>query len=84
MEAHPGYGVRILRVLIQGYRLGISPVMGQRCRFLPSCSEYALEAVETHGAGRGAYLAARRLLRCHPFHRGGLDPVPAAKPAKDP
>jgi putative membrane protein insertion efficiency factor len=52
--------------------------MPARCRFYPSCSAYALEAVQTHGAVRGLYLAARRLLRCHPFHPGGYDPVPPA------
>ena len=62
--------------LISGYRRFISPLLGPRCRFYPSCSAYALEAIRIHGAGRGSWLAVRRLSRCHPFHRGGLDPVP--------
>ena len=59
------------------YRLTISPMYGQVCRFYPSCSAYALEAVERHGAVRGSWLAARRLARCHPWNPGGYDPVPA-------
>ncbi|HUZ54423.1 MAG TPA: membrane protein insertion efficiency factor YidD [Streptosporangiaceae bacterium] len=62
--------------LISGYRRFISPLLGPRCRFYPSCSAYALEAIRVHGAGRGSWLAVRRLSRCHPFHPGGLDPVP--------
>ncbi len=61
---------------IIAYRRWVSPVMPARCRFYPSCSAYALEAVTTHGAFRGLGLAMRRLLRCHPFHPGGYDPVP--------
>ena len=60
------------------YRRVISPLLGERCRFYPSCSAYALEAVREHGAIRGSWLAGRRLSRCHPFHPGGLDPVPRA------
>jgi uncharacterized protein len=67
---------RVLVVLLTGYRRFVSPLLGQRCRFYPSCSAYALEAVQVHGALRGSWLAARRLSRCHPFHPGGLDPVP--------
>jgi putative membrane protein insertion efficiency factor len=68
---------RLVVLPIIAYRRWVSPVMPARCRFYPSCSAYALEAVETHGALRGVYLAARRLLRCHPFHPGGYDPVPS-------
>lgn len=62
--------------LIKCYRLLISPLFGQSCRFHPSCSEYAMEAVETHGPLRGVWLSLRRILRCHPFNAGGYDPVP--------
>jgi uncharacterized protein len=65
--------------LITGYRKVISPMLGVRCRFYPSCSAYALEAVQVHGALRGSRLAVARLSRCHPFHAGGLDPVPPAR-----
>ena len=70
---------RLLIVLVAGYRKFISPLMSPRCRFYPSCSAYALEAIQVHGAGRGTWLAARRLSKCHPFHPGGLDPVPPAQ-----
>ena len=66
---------------IRGYRGFISPLLPPSCRFYPSCSAYALEAVQVHGALRGSWLAVRRLSRCHPFHAGGLDPVPPARPA---
>lgn len=62
--------------LIRGYQLAISPLLGPRCRFYPSCSHYAQQAIERHGALLGATLALRRVLRCHPFHAGGYDPVP--------
>jgi putative membrane protein insertion efficiency factor len=65
-----------LLVLIRGYQLLVSPLLGPRCRFHPSCSQYALEAIRVHGTARGVWLALRRLLRCHPFHPGGYDPVP--------
>jgi hypothetical protein len=58
------------------YRRWVSPMLGPHCRFTPSCSAYAAEAIRTHGAARGARLAAGRLLRCHPFHPGGVDVVP--------
>jgi hypothetical protein len=64
--------------LIGVYRRFISPLLGPRCRFLPTCSEYAVMALERHGLVRGSYLTGRRLLRCHPFHAGGFDPVPAS------
>jgi len=66
----------ILKGLIKLYRYGISPMLGSNCRFYPTCSCYAEEAIEHHGVIRGTYLAARRLLRCHPWHPGGYDPVP--------
>lgn len=65
--------------LVRGYRYWISPLIGRRCRFYPTCSEYALEAIASHGTGRGLALALRRLGRCHPWHRGGVDPVPDAR-----
>lgn len=67
---------RLLLALIAGYRYLISPLLGNHCRYHPSCSAYAHEAIETHGALRGVGLALRRLARCHPFHAGGYDPVP--------
>lgn len=74
---------RLLMNLIRGYQTAISPLLGPRCRFHPSCSEYALEAVRGHGVLRGSALAAGRLLRCHPLHPGGLDPVPPGPGAGD-
>ncbi|HTK40255.1 MAG TPA: membrane protein insertion efficiency factor YidD [Gemmatimonadales bacterium] len=67
---------RVLAALIRAYQVVISPALPPACRFTPTCSQYALEAVSRHGAFRGSWLAARRLARCHPFHRGGFDPVP--------
>ncbi|OGT00513.1 MAG: membrane protein insertion efficiency factor YidD [Gallionellales bacterium RBG_16_56_9] len=67
----------LLLLLLRGYKLGISPFLGQNCRFYPSCSEYASEAIRQHGALKGAALAARRLCKCHPWHPGGIDPVPS-------
>ncbi len=68
--------------LLRAYRLLISPLYGQVCRYHPSCSAYALEAVSAHGAGRGSWLAVRRLARCHPWAAGGYDPVPPARTAR--
>jgi uncharacterized protein len=69
--------------LIRGYRLLISPLYPPTCRFQPTCSQYAIEAIAQHGTLRGSWLATQRILRCHPFHPGGYDPVPAkAVPAK--
>jgi len=67
---------RVLTALIRGYQYAISPFLGLHCRFHPTCSEYALEALQRHGALRGIRLALKRLLRCHPWHPGGFDPVP--------
>jgi len=69
----------VLVGLLTVYRRFVSPLLGPRCRFYPSCSAYALEAVQLHGALRGSWLAVRRLSRCHPFHAGGLDPVPGTE-----
>jgi len=65
-----------LRGLIRGYQRFVSPLLGPRCRFYPSCSSYALEAVSVHGAGKGTVLAVARVCRCHPWNPGGVDPVP--------
>jgi putative membrane protein insertion efficiency factor len=67
---------RVLLALIRAYRLFLSPLLGASCRFYPTCSTYAVEAVETHGAARGTWLAVKRILKCHPCHPGGVDPVP--------
>lgn len=64
--------------LIKAYRFFVSPLLGDVCRFQPSCSEYGLEAVSRHGALRGGWLALRRIGRCHPWHPGGFDPVPGS------
>ncbi|MEQ1638648.1 MAG: membrane protein insertion efficiency factor YidD [Methylococcales bacterium] len=66
----------ILINLIKFYKYFISPLLGSRCRFYPSCSNYALEALQAHGALLGLFLTFKRILRCHPFHPGGFDPVP--------
>ena len=67
----------VLKYLIRGYQLAISPLLGPRCRFYPSCSHYAIEAIETHGSLHGGWLTIKRISRCHPWHEGGFDPVPA-------
>jgi putative membrane protein insertion efficiency factor len=69
-------GRRAILLLIRAYQLSISPWLGPACRFEPNCSRYALEAIERHGLGRGGWLAARRLGRCHPLGDSGYDPVP--------
>ena len=65
-----------LVLLVRGYQVLISPLIGPHCRFAPTCSQYAIEALAQHGVVRGLGLAVRRILRCHPFTEGGLDPVP--------
>lgn len=70
----------LLSLPIRAYQLLISPLLGPSCRFHPSCSHYAIEAIDTHGAGRGLWLSARRLARCHPWCEGGHDPVPPRTP----
>ena len=66
----------VLIGLIRGYQVLLSPFVGNQCRFTPTCSQYAREAVEKHGAFKGSWLAIRRVSRCHPWHSGGHDPVP--------
>lgn len=67
---------RILLGLVRGYQIALSPMFGPSCRFYPTCSNYAMEAIREHGALKGAMLAAVRLAKCHPWHPGGFDPVP--------
>jgi uncharacterized protein len=74
---------RLLLLLVRGYQLFISPLLGPRCRFYPSCSAYAVTALQTHGALRGSWLAVRRLGRCHPWNPGGVDHVPPARPRRE-
>jgi putative membrane protein insertion efficiency factor len=69
-----------LVALVRGYRYFLSPWLGSACRFTPTCSAYALQALQQHGAAAGSYLTARRLVRCHPWCQGGVDEVPAAPP----
>jgi uncharacterized protein len=66
----------IFLALIRAYQYALRPMLGSNCRFYPSCSDYAREAIEKHGALRGLWLAVRRVARCHPYHPGGFDPVP--------
>ena len=66
----------VLQLLVRGYQYALRPLLGTHCRFYPSCSEYALGAVERHGALKGSWLALRRIARCHPYHPGGYDPIP--------
>lgn len=67
---------RVLLSVLAVYRYAISPMLGRNCRFMPSCSEYAAEAISRHGSLRGSWLAVRRVMRCHPWNPGGYDPVP--------
>ncbi|MBM4228528.1 MAG: membrane protein insertion efficiency factor YidD [Gammaproteobacteria bacterium] len=71
---------RVLRTLVLVYRHALSPFLGPRCRYLPTCSEYCLEALDRHGAVRGGWLSLKRIARCHPWGGSGLDPVPQASP----
>ena len=67
---------KLFLLLIRFYQVGISPLIGPGCRFQPTCSQYAIIAINRYGVVKGTYLAVRRLLKCHPFHKGGYDPVP--------
>jgi putative membrane protein insertion efficiency factor len=67
---------RLLVILVRGYQIAISPILPPACRYTPSCSQYAIEALRRYGALKGSWLATRRICRCHPFREGGYDPVP--------
>jgi putative membrane protein insertion efficiency factor len=83
VSASPGPVARVLLAAVGFYSRAISPALPPRCRFAPTCSAYAAEAVAVHGAARGSWLALRRLLKCAPWHPGGLDPVPAPRAARE-
>ena len=81
LKNYPGKTARnamigLLLLLIRIYQIALSPILGPACRFEPTCSEYAYQAISTHGWMRGSLLAIKRILRCHPFNPGGFDPVP--------
>ncbi len=80
----PGFIARALLALIARYQRWLSPRLGANCRYLPTCSEYAQQAIAAHGARRGSWLAAKRIGRCHPFRDGGYDPVPRAHDSSTP
>lgn len=82
-ETHRGSAaVTLLTVAIRFYQQLLSPLLPSSCRYHPTCSQYTMDAIRIHGAMRGISLGLRRILRCHPFHRGGYDPVPAAHRAR--
>ena len=66
----------VLKILIRVYQVALSPLLGPNCRYYPTCSQYAIDAIETHGSLRGTWLSIKRISRCHPWHEGGFDPVP--------
>lgn len=76
MEKTPTPLQRVAIALIRGYQLFISPLLGPRCRFQPTCSQYTIEAIKIHGIAKGCWLSSRRVLKCHPLNDGGHDPVP--------
>lgn len=76
MQSSSSFGAKILIALIHFYRVAISPLLGPRCRFTPTCSQYGLEAIKAHGALKGGWLTLKRVLKCHPLSAGGYDPVP--------
>jgi putative membrane protein insertion efficiency factor len=67
---------KLLLLILRGYKLAISPMLGQNCRFYPSCSEYAADAIREYGAAKGSLMACKRVCKCHPWHPGGIDLVP--------
>jgi putative membrane protein insertion efficiency factor len=67
---------RVLILMIRFYQITLSPFIGKYCRFLPTCSNYSIEAIKRHGSIKGIYLTTRRILKCHPFHKAGIDEVP--------
>ncbi len=81
MADRPSIAARALILLVRGYQAALSPLMGGHCRFDPTCSRYAIEALRTHGALRGGWLTTRRVCRCHPLGGSGYDPVPPPPPA---
>lgn len=74
---------KLLLILIRAYQIVLSPIIGQQCRFYPTCSCYAHTAISRYGAMRGSWMTIRRLSRCHPWHEGGMDPVPDVTPGKN-
>ncbi|ACA31821.1 membrane protein insertion efficiency factor YidD [Histophilus somni] len=76
METSHSFGAKVLIGAIRIYQLMISPLIGPRCRFVPTCSCYGIQAVKTHGVVKGSWLTVKRILKCHPFNVGGYDPVP--------
>ncbi|MBE2898875.1 membrane protein insertion efficiency factor YidD [Pasteurellaceae bacterium TAE3-ERU1] len=76
MQSSSSLGAKCLIWLIKGYRVAISPLLGPRCRFTPTCSQYGLEAIKRFGALKGGWLTLKRVLKCHPLSAGGYDPVP--------
>ena len=77
----PGFVARALLGFVRAYQKLVSPLLGAKCRYHPSCSHYTYEAIEIHGALKGSWLVIKRIGRCHPFHEGGLDPVPGSTDA---
>ncbi|WP_111979025.1 membrane protein insertion efficiency factor YidD [Algibacillus agarilyticus] len=67
---------KVLIAIIRAYQIALSPLLGQNCRFYPTCSKYAIDAINLHGGLKGSWLAGKRILKCHPFSSGGIDPVP--------
>ncbi|MBU1293770.1 MAG: membrane protein insertion efficiency factor YidD [Gammaproteobacteria bacterium] len=74
---------RIFILIVKGYQFLISPLLGNNCRFYPSCSHYMIQAIERFGIFKGMYLGLKRLSKCHPWHEGGMDPVPGSCHCKD-